>query len=201
MQPMQVTLRSGHAVTIRSGDPAEAPHALPYLLEMHRQEPQFLLAEADELEQDGGAKLAERWTKLRDDPRSVHFVAWADGEVVGDAMFQGGAKRRVYHTGWLGVGIRPAWQGRGLGRTLMELLLGWASSHPEIERVQLKVYCDNHRAVAMYRSMGFVEECRSVRAFRLADGTYADEFSMCVYVKPDAPEGFRCYSPGGLAGQ
>lgn len=198
--PIEVTLRSGHAVTIRSGDPAEVSHALPYLLEMHRQEPQYLLAEPDELEADG-VKLAERWTKLRDDPRSVHLVAWSAGEVVGDAMFQGGSKRRVYHTGWIGVGVRPSWQGRGLGRALMEAVLSWASGHAEIERVQLRVYCDNHRALAMYRSLGFVEECRFVRAFRLRDGAYADEYSMCLYVKPGAPDGFRCYSRGSAPAQ
>jgi ribosomal protein S18 acetylase RimI-like enzyme len=197
--PIERTLRSGHVVTIRSGDPAAVLHALPYLLEMHRQKPHFLLAEPDEL--DDGVKLGERWTKLRDDPRSLHLVAWSGGEVVGDAMFQGGSKRRVRHTGWLGVGVHPTWQGRGLGRVLVEHLLGWAAAHPEIERVQLRVYCDNDRALALYRSLGFVEECRSVRAFRLEGGAYADEYSMCLYVKPGAPEGFRCYSLAGAPAQ
>jgi ribosomal protein S18 acetylase RimI-like enzyme len=193
--PIEVSLRDGQAVTIRPADPAEVELALDYQQELHASDGRFLLAQADEFERDA-PKLAERLGKSRDDPRSLHLLAWAGGRVVGDVMFQGGSKRRVRHTGWLGIGVRPGWQGRGLGRTLMETLLSWAAAHPEIERVQLRVYCDNARAVALYRSFGFVEECRSLHAFKVEDGSYADEFVMYLYVKPGvAPEGFGVYGP------
>lgn len=56
-----------------------------------------------------------------------------------------------------GVGLRPELRGRGLGRALMRTVLGMLRARG-IERVALEVDDTNAAALALYRSLGFVEE-------------------------------------------
>ena len=85
----------------------------------------------------------------------------------------------------LGIGILPQWQGRGVGRKLLARLLDWADNWGNVLRVELHVHADNERAIALYRSMGFVEEGRH-RAYALKNGRFIDSFSM-ARLHPNQP--------------
>jgi putative acetyltransferase len=199
--PTPVTLRDGSRVEIRAAAPDDAPAGLEFSEDLHTNDAGHLLTEPDEFDRDLET-YRERLQKSHDDPRSIHLFAWSDDTVVADAMFVGGSKRRVRHSGWLGLGVRPAWQGRGLGRSLMTVLLDWASGHGDIERVSLRVFTDNARALPLYESFGFVNEGSGLRAFKLGEGRYADEHCMCLFVKPGvAPPGFNTYHPGSSRAQ
>ena len=52
--------------------------------------------------------------------------------------------------------VVPHARGRGLGRRLVEGLLGWAAARGHGEAL-LQVLADNHPARALYRSLGFVD--------------------------------------------
>jgi ribosomal protein S18 acetylase RimI-like enzyme len=54
------------------------------------------------------------------------------------------------------VAVAPAFQGRGIGRQLTEDLVDAARSRG-IEKLTLDVRGDNANAIALYRSMGFVQ--------------------------------------------
>ena len=56
----------------------------------------------------------------------------------------------------LNLAIHPDWQGRGLGRKLMNRLLGLARQH-QADTAFLEVRESNEAALALYRSMGFNE--------------------------------------------
>ena len=198
-----------NSITLRDGTPAELRHATPegaaagveYLRELYARAADYLIAQGDEYDPADPA-YPERLGKTLADPRSLHVYAWSGGRAIGDAIFQGGSKRRNLHTGWFGVGVHPDWQGRGLGRVLTRTVLDWAAGHREIERVTLRAFAGNARAIALYRSFGFVETDRARHAFKLEDGSYTDDLGMCLYVKPGvAAEGFRTYDPGGRPGQ
>jgi L-phenylalanine/L-methionine N-acetyltransferase len=73
--------------------------------------------------------------------------------------------------------VGTAWQGRGVGRKLLARLLDWADNWAGVLRVELHVHADNDRAIALYRSIGFVEEGRH-RNYALKNGRYVDAFSM-----------------------
>lgn len=193
--PITLTLRDSTPVEIRHARPEEAAAGVDYQAELYSQAGAYLITQGSEYERDIPA-YAERLGKTLTHPRSVHLFAWSDGRVIGDAVFQGGSKARDRHTGWFGVGVRPDWQGLGLGRVLLRAILDWAAAHQDIERVTLRVFAENARAIALYRSFGFVEEGGALRAFKLEDGTYADDLAMCLYVKPGvAPPGFGTYAP------
>ena len=51
-----------------------------------------------------------------------------------------------------------------------------------IEQVELGVFEDNPRARHLYEKLGFQEQGRTLRAFRLKDGTYRDEIQMVKFL-------------------
>jgi len=57
--------------------------------------------------------------------------------------------------GLVGMYVRPAYRGRGLGARLIERILQHARQIGGIAVVQLGVGCDNHAARALYDRMGF----------------------------------------------
>jgi L-phenylalanine/L-methionine N-acetyltransferase len=112
------------------------------------------------------------------DPQACRLVAVAGEEIVGSAgLHVMGASLRRQHVRGLGLSVAAEWQGRGLGRQLLARLLDWADNWAGVLRVELNVHVDNDRAIALYRSMGFVEEGRH-KAYSLKDGRYVDSFSM-----------------------
>lgn len=193
--PLAVTLRDGSNITIRHALPVEAPAGVEYLTDLYANAADYLITQGPEYDTNP-APYADKLAKTLAQPNAVHLYAWADGRVAGDAMFVGGTKSRDRHTGWLGVGVRPAFQGKGLGRLLTTTILDWAAAHEHIERVSLRVFAGNARAIALYRSLGFADEGGARRAFKLEDGSYTDDIAMAVFVKPGvAPEGFATYQP------
>jgi L-phenylalanine/L-methionine N-acetyltransferase len=114
----------------------------------------------------------------RPEPTGCRLVAVADGTVVGmAALHPVQASLRRSHVRLLAIALAPDWQGRGAGRQLMERLLDWADQWAGVLRIELNVHVDNERAIALYRSLGFVEEGRH-RGYALKNGQYVDSLSM-----------------------
>ncbi len=104
------------------------------------------------------------------------LVAELDGQLVGN----GGLHRRTgrrHHSAMLGLGLRDAFQGRGIGNALMSALVDMADNWLDIRRLDLTVYTDNDRAIALYERFGFVRE-GMLRADSYRGGRYADVLLM-----------------------
>ncbi len=84
--------------------------------------------------------------------RDFYCVLVQDAVVVGYGMLRGWDAG--YEVPSLGIVIDPAAQGRGYGRRLMEFLHATARERGA-NRIRLKVYPDNLKAVALYRSLGY----------------------------------------------
>jgi putative acetyltransferase len=120
------------------------------------------------------------------EPTGCRLVAVGQGRIVGCAsLHPAAASLRRSHARVLGIGILPEWQGRGVGRALMDRLLDWADNWAQVLRIELHVHADNEHAIALYRSLGFVEEGRH-RGYGLKDGRYVDSFSM-ARLHPNPP--------------
>ena len=102
----------------------------------------------------------------------------ADGELVGGAgLHPAGASPRKRHVMMLGMQVQPTWQRRGVGTLLLKSLCDYADNWLGLLRLELEVYADNHKAQALYRRLGFVEEGRH-RCDALRDGVYVDSLTM-----------------------
>ncbi len=83
------------------------------------------------------------------------------------------------------MGILPAYRGKGLGRRLIETTLK-AAQEAGFLRVELDVYEDNSRAIALYEQVGFVRECIFRRAAQI-DGRFIDAIGMALLFEDDLP--------------
>jgi putative acetyltransferase len=103
-------------------------------------------------------RLLDRRRRIEDlDPNVHELVAEIDGRVVGTAgliAYQG----RMNHAGEIAhIMVHDEFQGRGIGRQLLEALLDIADNYLGLVRVELGVYSDNE-AVRLYESLGFTHE-------------------------------------------
>lgn len=114
----------------------------------------------------------------------VFFVAEEAGALVGHAFLEPLSLAATSHVVRLTIAVHEGHQGRGVGRTLMLELLAWARESPHVEKIELQVRSSNERAIALYRSLGFLEEGRKTRRLKIAPGEYLDDVYMALWVGP-----------------
>jgi L-phenylalanine/L-methionine N-acetyltransferase len=91
------------------------------------------------------------------------------------------------HSGWILIGVREAFQARGVGPRLLKTLLGAASVIFGLRRVQLTVFGDNEPAMKLYRRFGFEIEGRHSEFIRRSDG-FIDGYTMARMREPGMPQ-------------
>jgi len=109
----------------------------------------------------------------------VQFLAVTQADtVVGWCDIVRNSLEGFRHVGRLGMGLLPDYRGRGLGRELVVRALegAWQAG---IERVELEVFASNERAIALYRTLGFLTEGIK-RSARKLDGRYEDNVFMAL---------------------
>ena len=109
-----------------------------------------------------------------------------EAQVVASAgLHPAGAALRRRHAMTLGISVLPEAQGQGVGLALMQALCDWADRWGQVLRLELSVFADNQRAIALYRRCGFVQEGLHI-GYALRDGQYVDSLSM-ARLHPDPP--------------
>ena len=99
------------------------------------------------------------WVRSLVEHESSHlWVACEGAAVVGLLDFQGHRHPQMAHGGILGTSLLEAYRGRGLGKELMQTLIGWATRHPRLRRIELEVFSSNAHAIHFYTRQGFVRE-------------------------------------------
>ena len=113
----------------------------------------------------------------RQDPLVHGLVAELDGRVVGSLTLRVEANPRRRHTGGIGMGVHDDYQGQGVGSALMTAALNLADNWLGLERMELTVFVDNARALALYKKFGFEIE-GTARRFAWRNGEYVDAHTM-----------------------
>jgi ribosomal protein S18 acetylase RimI-like enzyme len=121
---------------------------------------------------------------LADHGRGIYLVAEDAGTIVGHALLEPLSLAATSHVVRLTIAVHEGHQRRGIGRALMSELLRWARSNPRVEKVELQVRSANEPAIALYRSLGFVEEGRKTRRLKIGSGEYLDDVYMALWVGP-----------------
>ena len=110
-------------------------------------------------------------------PGDAGLVALIEGRVVGSIGLHRDRPHRRSHVASLGMAVHDAHAGRGVGRALLAAVIDLAEKWWNIRRLELNVYVDNHRAIALYERFGFEREGVH-RAYAWRDGAYVDSLSM-----------------------
>jgi ribosomal protein S18 acetylase RimI-like enzyme len=143
--------------------------------------PGQLAPRPDEIDDDAVRKTI---LDLHDHRRGMYLVAEHAGTVVGHAFLESLSLAVTSHVVRLTIAVHEGHQRQGVGRALMNELLRWARSNPRVEKVELQVRSSNDRAIALYRSLGFVEEGRKTRRLKLGPNEYIDDLYMALWVGP-----------------
>jgi RimJ/RimL family protein N-acetyltransferase len=124
------------------------------------------------------------WIKnFIENPDALCLVAELEKQIVGLLFFMPLTKKKNRHVGEFGINVHPDYQGKGIGRHLIETLLTWAKNNGRIEKVFLNVFATNQKAIQLYKHFGFVEEGRFINAIKQPTGEYVDVIQMYVETK------------------
>ena len=110
-------------------------------------------------------------------PNDAGLVAVIQDRIVGSIGLHRDRPHRRSHVASLGMAVHDAYAGRGVGRALLAAVVDLAEKWWNIRRLELNVYVDNHRAIALYERFGFEREGVH-RAYAWRDGAYVDSLSM-----------------------
>jgi [ribosomal protein S18]-alanine N-acetyltransferase len=101
-----------------------------------------------------------------------HYVAArSEGALIGYAGISRLGRKPPYEYEIHTIGVDPLFQGRGIGRTMLEGLLDIADG----DAIFLEVRTDNAAAIALYESVGFVTMGVRKRYYRISG---ADAYTM-----------------------
>lgn len=112
--------------------------------------------------------------------------AWEGPHLVGMIKASRMPSVQFEHVLWdLTVAVDPESQGRGVGyRLFLELLANASALTPTVERVELVVREGLTHAIRLYERVGFHQEGRFERRFRLPDGSYEADLPMALLIEP-----------------
>ena len=111
---------------------------------------------------------------------STIIVAEFDGRIIACAGVDGQKFKKFAHHGELGMCVLREFWRLGIGRRIVDYLVGWAEDHG-LRKLTLRVFEHNAPAFALYRKAGFIEEGLLKGDVRRADGTYGDTIIMAKH--------------------
>lgn len=181
--PSTFTTRTGRPGVIRCAEWTDAARLIEHAVHMYDTASEFGVGKPDP---DGlvVTEVVKSIETRRTHPDQLFLVAEVDGVFAGEIDFRGQNIDRMRQHGRLGISVAAPFRDQGVGRALIAALLAWAEAHPIIERVCLGVFAHNHRAIALYKAMGFVEDHRRFAEFKFNHGVYVDDVRMSRRVKP-----------------
>ena len=109
-------------------------------------------------------------------PGFKRLVAVVEGKVIG-VIFLSRFEDRRSHVGSIGMAVHDAYAGRGAGTALLAAVIDLADNWLQLKRLELGVYADNVRAIALYERFGFEREGLQ-RAYSWRGGAFADSLIM-----------------------
>jgi RimJ/RimL family protein N-acetyltransferase len=175
------TAADGRAWTLRPARPTDS-RALARLFAAVRGEGRWLVTPPSAVSEPSEAFFIGEMIRGED---GLALVAEADGDVVGNVLIS--LERSVVssHVGTLSIVVAGGWREVGVGTALVRAALDW-SRRRGLAKVQLAVFPDNERAIAVYEHTGFVREGLRRRQYRGEGDTFRDEVLMAWF--PDEAE-------------
>ena len=159
----EIRLKDGRTCLLRSGTAADGQAVLENFNQAHG-ETDFLLSYPDE-NSFHARQESEFLEKMLCSETGAELLAIVDGRVAGTAGIEAvGSKYKVRHRAEFGISILEEFWHLGIGRALAESCIELARQ-AGCRQLELEVVADNHRAVALYESLGFREYGRNPRGF------------------------------------
>ena len=159
-----VLLKDGRTCILRNGTEQDGKALLDVFTLTHKQT-DYLLSDPEEhsMTAEQEAQFLKEKTERADE---IELLAEIDGIVVGSAGIGCvGRKEKIRHRARFGISIDRAYWGLGIGRAMTLACIACAKE-AGYAQLELEAVAENAAALALYRSVGFVEYGRNPRGFR-----------------------------------
>lgn len=171
----KITLKNGKNALLRSPVVADASALLDYL-RITAEETDFLLRYPEEC----SMTLAQEEIYLErslQNPNAVMILCQVDGKIAGNCNLARNAKKKTQHRASIGIALTKEFWGLGIGTAMFAEMIRIAKDWG-IEQLELEVFADNHRAMALYEKMGFCIAAEHPKTIKRKDGSYVNEYLM-----------------------
>lgn len=173
-------LNDGQKLIIRTAQESDAQSLIEQVKAVDK-ETKFLAREPDEF----NLTLEQEREFLRNSIKDggSHFLV---GEIKGRIIASCSVallmnKKRFLHRASMGISVRKEYWNKGIGKKMMIECIKWCKEKG-FEQLELDVVTQNERAISMYKSFGFEIYGTKKHALKYGDGTYADEYIMCLFL-------------------
>ncbi len=179
MKPTKFITQAGEEITIRLATVEDAPELLAMKLEYLENSktiPLFRSEYSSNLD-----KELQLISKLESEKNSVLFVAENNNKLIGNIDLNGNQRRKLFHTGVIGMGIREQWRGKGVGAALLDAVVKWCKDNIFINLLWLEAYDSNEAGKALYIKMGF-NACGRIKSFFQEGNAFIDKITMVKHL-------------------
>lgn len=172
IQPIEKKDKHGRTIVMRGPKESDAEKLLNYM-RITTSETPFLIRDPDEVIMTVEQEKEFLRERIASD-KELLLLAEMDGKHVGSAsLMANGPYRRYAHRCSLAIALYEKYWGAGIGEMMLEVLLSEAKKLG-YEQAELEVVTTNHRAIALYKKLGFEKYGTLPNNMKLADGSYAD---------------------------
>lgn len=84
---------------------------------------------------------------------------------------------RRRHVASFGITVSEAYQGKGIGTQLMQVMVDYCDNWLNVHRIELEVFAANGSGLDLYEKFGFKQE-GVMRDYAFRDGEYVDAIMM-----------------------
>lgn len=173
-------LKNGRKLILRTAMVKDAGQIVKLMRGIIKEGP-FTLVEPDEYHATAKSE-AKKIKRFRDSPGKIYLVAEVNKVVTGFISFDNWDTRRTSHNGLFSVFIMKKFRGIGIGKILLNGMIGWGRNSPINKKISLYVFSTNKGAIALYKKLGFKVEGRFKRDM-IIEGKYVDSIAMYIYTK------------------
>jgi len=190
-----ITLKDGRTCTLRNGTEQDGQALLDNFIMTHAQT-DFLVDYPDEITMTVEQEI-EFIKEKTESENEIEILADTEGSIVGSAgIWCIRNKEKLKHRAGFGVAVKEAYWRLGIGCALAEACIECARA-AGYKQLELDVLADNEKALALYRSLGFVEYGRNPRGINLRTSGYHELVLMRLELdKQDSAEDENLWKRG-----
>lgn len=118
---------------------------------------------------------------INNDKNSLLLLGVIDNRIVSVSQISSESRPRIAHNSELSISVKKEYWGNRVGSYVIEKLIKFAKETKSIKNISLGVKADNHNAIKLYKSHGFVEIGVHKNCFNI-NGDYYDEILMDLYI-------------------
>lgn len=139
---------NGKNFEVRTALPNDANQLITYTKNILEEAP-FLLTSSTEF-RITIEKQRNFLQEIHENDGKLALLAEYGGEIIGFLDFHSGQKKRNKHQGSFGMSVKKEFRNQGVGKALLNSLIGWAKDNPFIEKVCLEVFSNNRSEMNTY---------------------------------------------------